>query len=249
MLYEIFLAVIQAATEFFPISSSGHLALAEIIFKHKPNMLFFLVLHLASLLAVIIFTRKEIIKLILFDREYRKMWIYLIIATIPAAIFGYFFSSRIESSFSSLLFLSFAFIFTGIILLFTKFSSVFSDINWKNSFFIGLFQVLALFPGVSRSGMTISSGLFTGLKKEEAAKFSFLLAIPIISGAFLLELIKTPINLPLMYSWIMPFFVCVIFSLLFLNFLYYIIKKGNFWMFSFYCFLIGILSFGLYFYY
>jgi len=207
MIYEIFLAFLQAATEFFPVSSSGHLALAEIIFKHKPDMFFFVILHLASLLAVVIFTRKEIIKLIGFDREYRKMWIYLIIATIPAAIFGYFFNSRIEGSFSSPLFISSAFIFTGIILLFTKFSNVFSEINWKHSFFIGLFQVLALFPGVSRSGMTISAGLFTGIKKEEAAKFSFLLSIPVISGAFLLELIKTPINLHLMYSWIVPFLV------------------------------------------
>jgi len=246
MLYEIFLAFIQAATEFFPVSSSGHLALAEIIFKHKPDMFFFVVLHLASLLAVVIFTRKEIIKLISFDREYRKMWVYLIIATIPAAIFGYFFESKIESSFSSLLFLSFAFIFTGLVLLFTKFSNFFSEIDWKHSVFIGLFQVLALFPGISRSGMTISSGLFSGLKKEEAAKFSFLLSIPVIFGAFLLELIKNPINFSLVYSWIIPFLICAIFSLLFLNFLYSIIKKGNFWLFSFYCFLIGILSLTLY---
>jgi len=240
MLYEIFLAFIQAATEFFPISSSGHLALAEIIFKNKPDMLFFVVLHLASLLAVAIFTRKEIIKLISFDREYRKMWVYLIIATIPAAIFGYFLESKIESSFSSLLFLGLAFMFTGIILLSTKFSSVFSEISWKHSVFIGLFQVLALFPGVSRSGMTISSGLFSGLKREEAVKFSFLLSIPVIFGAFLLELIKTPINLSQTTSWTIPFLVCVIFSLLFLNFLYYIVKRGNLWIFSFYCFLIGI---------
>jgi len=242
MLYEIFLAFLQAATEFFPVSSSGHLALAEIIFNHEPNMFFFVVLHLASLLAVVIFTRKEIIKLISFEKEYRKMWLYLIIATIPAAIFGYFFESKIEGSFSSLLFLSFAFIFTGIILLFTKFSDVFSKMNWKHSFFIGLFQVLALFPGVSRSGMTISAGLFSGLKREEAAKFSFLLSIPAILGAFLLELIKTAPNLSLMYSWIIPFLVCVIFSLLFLNFLYYLVKKGNLWIFSFYCFLVGLLT-------
>jgi len=241
MLYEIFLAFIQAATEFLPVSSSGHLALVEIIFKQKPDMFFFITLHLASLLAVVIFTRKEIIKLISFNREYRKMWVYLIIATIPAAIFGYFLESKIESSFSSLLFLGLAFMFTGVILLSTKFANVFSEISWKHSIFIGLFQVLALFPGVSRSGMTISAGLFSGLEREESAKFSFLLSIPVILGAFLLELIKTPLNLSLMYSWIIPFFICVLFSLLFLNFLYYIVKKGNFWMFSFYCFIIGIL--------
>jgi len=248
MIYDLFLAFIQAVTEFFPISSSGHLALIEMIFKHEPDMFFFIVLHLASLLAVVIFTRREIVKLISFDKNYSRMWIYLIIATIPAAIFGYFFDSKIESFFSSLFFLSFAFIFTGIILLLTRFHSYYSELNWKNAIFVGLFQILALFPGVSRSGMTISAGLFTGIKKEEAAKFSFLLSIPVISGAFLLELIKTPLSLPLVYSWIVPFLICVVFSLIFLNFLYYVIRKGNFWMFSFYCFFVGIICLMFYFF-
>jgi len=248
MIYELFLAFIQAATEFLPVSSSGHLALADIIFKQKPNILFFTFLHLASLLAVVIFTRKEIIKLISFDRDYRKMWIYIIIATIPAAIIGYLFNSKIENSFSSLLFLSLAFIFTGIILLFTKFSKESFNLNWKSSIFVGLFQVIALFPGVSRSGMTISSGLFAGIEREKAAKFSFLLSIPVILGAFFLELVKTPFDISLVYSWIFPFLICVAFSLLFLNFIYYIIRKGNFWMFSFYCFLIGIICFLIYFF-
>jgi len=248
MLYEIFLAFIQAATEFFPVSSSGHLALVEIVFKQKPNILFFTFLHLASLFAVIIFTRKEIIKLLSFEKQYRKMWLYLVIATIPAAVIGSFFNSRIESSFSSILFLSLAFIFTGTILIFTRFYRYYSEINWKISLFVGFFQVFALFPGISRSGMTISAGLFTGLNKEEAAKFSFLISIPVIFGAFLLELIKTTVNLSLMYLWVIPFLICFVFSLLFLNFLCYIIKKGNFWMFSFYCFLVGIASLLLYFY-
>lgn len=243
MFTEIILAIIQSATEFLPISSSGHLALAGLILKQKPNLFFFIALHLASLLAVLIFVRKEIKELVTFNPKYKKLWLYLILATIPAALFGFIFKDTIESAFSSLLFLGLAFLFTGIILFATKFSHQFSKLNWKNSLFIGLFQALALFPGVSRSGMTISSGMFSGIEKEKAARFSFLMFIPVSLGAFLLELKNFYIDAGI----ITAFFVCTIFSLLFLNLLTFIIKKDKFWVFSIYCWVIGILSLILYF--
>jgi len=116
MLNEIILAVIQAVTEFLPISSSGHLALfSTLLASHKGDVFFFSVLHLASLLAVLIFTRQEITELLSFDEKYRKMWIYLIIATIPAVIFGLVFNKFIEQAFTSLLFVGGGFLFTGII--------------------------------------------------------------------------------------------------------------------------------------
>ncbi|MDO8516840.1 MAG: undecaprenyl-diphosphate phosphatase [Nanoarchaeota archaeon] len=242
MLNEIIYAVIQSATEFFPVSSSGHLALVSNLIS-QPNLFLFTVLHIASLFAVLIFTRKEIFELLKFKKETRKMWIYLIIATIPAALFGFFFKNYIESAFSSILFLGIAFIFTGIVLLFTRTSKSFSELNIKNSLFIGLFQVLALFPGISRSGMSISAGLFSGIEKEKAVKFSFLLFIPLALGAFILELGDFYINI----SIIIAFFICLFLSLLFLNLLTLIIKKNRFWMFSIYCFIIGIISLALYF--
>ncbi len=242
MLLEIFLAILQAATEFLPISSSGHLALFSNLIS-KPNLFFFTVLHVASLIAVLIFTRKEIFQLLSFKKQYQKLWIYLIIATIPAALFGYFFKPTIEKAFSSFLFLGIAFLFTGTILFFTKFSKTHSKINYKNSLFIGLFQLLALFPGISRSGMTISSGLFSGIGREKATKFSFLLFIPLAVGAFLSEIGEFYIS----FSLILSFLICLILSLFFLNFLLRIVKKNLFWLFSFYCFIVGIISLILFF--
>ncbi|MBS3099674.1 undecaprenyl-diphosphate phosphatase [Candidatus Pacearchaeota archaeon] len=240
MFYELLLAIIQAATEFLPISSSGHLAVASTLFG-KPNLFFITLLHLASLFAVIIFLRKELISLFSFKKEYRRLWIYWIIATIPAALVGFLFSNLIESLFSSLWLIGIFFIFTGAILLSTRLFSGNKDINFKNSIFIGLFQALAVFPGISRSGMTISSAMFSGIEREKAVKFSFLLFIPLSLGAFVLELIKTPaaaINASIIFAFIL----CFVLSLVFLNFLQAIIKKNYFWMFSFYCFAVGIVS-------
>jgi undecaprenyl-diphosphatase len=237
MLEELFLAFVQAATEYLPVSSSGHLALFSNLIS-KPNIFFFTVLHVASLIAILIFTRKEVVGLLSFRKSYRKLWLYLIIATIPAVIFALFFKNIIETSFSSFLFLGIAFIFTGIILLLTKFIRFNGKLNFRSSIVVGLFQMLALFPGVSRSGMTISSGLFSGIDKEKAAKFSFLLFIPLAIGAFIFEFSGFYFNINLLISFI----VCLLLSLLFLNLLLWIIKKGKFWIFSFYCFIIGIVS-------
>ena len=111
--------------------------------------------------------------------------------------------------------------------------------------------MIALFPGISRSGMAISGGLFSGLRKEEAIRFSFLLFIPLAIGAFSLEMFdyyknNIPINIPII-TLLTSFVICFLLSLLFLNLLTYIIKKDKFWMFSFYCFLIGIITLILYF--
>ena len=241
MLTEITLALIQAATEFLPISSSGHLALVSNLIS-SPNLSLFTALHLASLISVIIFTRKEIKYLLTFKPEALKLWKYLIIATIPAALFGYFAHDLIEKTFSSYLTLTIAFTFTGVILLLTRYTKTQNHLNSKNSLVIGLFQVLALFPGVSRSGMTISAASFLKIPKEKAAKFSFLLFIPLSIGAFIIEsgtLIITP-------SLIASFIICLIASLIFLNFLMLTLKNNKFWMFSFYCFLMAIVSLILY---
>jgi len=240
---EILLAIIQAVTEFLPVSSSGHLALFSNI-TDSPNLFLITILHLASVLAIIVFTRKEILELLRFNSVSRKMWLYLIIATIPAALFGLFFNDLIESTFSSFLFLGVAFIFTGFILLLTKLAHKNDKLNNKNALIIGLFQLLALFPGISRSGMTISAGLFLGINKEKATKFSFLLLIPLTLGATILKFGEAYFSFMLLTA----FFVAFILSLVFLNVLMYVIKKDYFWMFSIYLFIIGLISLGLYFY-
>ncbi|MBI2630371.1 undecaprenyl-diphosphate phosphatase [Candidatus Pacearchaeota archaeon] len=241
MLQEIIYAIIQSATEFLPVSSSGHLALISNLIG-EPDLSFFVMLHLASLITVIVFTRKELYNLASFNPKYKKLWLFLITATIPAGIVGLLLRKTIEASFSSLLFLSFAFIFTGIILFLTQYTKATSNFSIKNSLLIGIFQAISIFPGISRSGMTISSALFSGIEKEKAARFSFLLFIPVTLGAFVLELNQLKIN----SSAIVAFFICLILSIFFLNLLVLIIKKEKFWMFSFYCWLLGIISLILY---
>ena len=240
MVNEILMAIVQAATEFLPVSSSGHLALLSNLIS-EPNLFLITVLHFASLFAVLIFTRREIYKLVTFQKNYRKMWLYLIIGTIPAALFGFFFKSSIESALSSYLFLGIAFLFTGFILLITKFVHNHAKLDLKNSVFIGLFQVLALFPGVSRSGMTISAGLFTGIKKSEAVKFSFLLFIPLVLGAMVLQIGNAYFSMTLLWA----FLICFALSWVFLNLVYLLVEKNYFWVFSIYAFILGVVSLAL----
>lgn len=237
MIQEIFLAILQAATEFLPISSSGHLALASNLIS-EPNLFFFTVLHLASLIAVIIFTRNEIYDILKFDKESLMMIKLLIIATIPAALFGFFFHDIIEDAFSNLYAIGASFLITGFLLLLTKKEFPKGSLNPKNSLIIGLFQILALFPGISRSGATISSAMYLGIPKEKAAKFSFLLLIPLAIGAFILETGDAYFS----WSLVVSFIVCLLASLLFLNLLMKVIVKNKFWMFGFYCIAIGILT-------
>ncbi len=234
------MAIIQAATEFLPVSSSGHLALFQNLIS-KPDMFLITMLHFSSLLAVLIFLRKELKQLLMFKEK--KLWFFLIIATIPAVIFGLFLKSFIESTFSSLLYIGIFFLFTSTILFSTKFAKTGKKLNWKNSLFIGIFQALALFPGISRSGMTISSSFISGIKKEQAFKFSFLLFIPLVIGANILELGNMYFSLSLLIAFVL----CFILSYLFLHLLFIIVKKKKFWLFSIYTFILALISLFLYF--
>ncbi|OIO41434.1 hypothetical protein AUJ62_02700 [Candidatus Pacearchaeota archaeon CG1_02_32_21] len=252
MLDEIIMSIIQAATEFLPVSSDGHLALYSNLFS-EPSLFFITFLHISSLLAVLIFTRKEIKFLLSFKNNANKLWSYIIIATIPGALIGFLAKDLIEQAFSSLLVTGIGFLFTGTIILFTRIkkNKKETEITSKKVLFIGLMQSLALLPGVSRSGMTISTALFSGIEKEKAVKFSFLLFIPLVIGAFSLEMFdyyksNISVNIPAT-TLLISFAICFLLSLLFLNLLSYIIKKGKFWMFSFYCFLIGIITLILHF--
>lgn len=255
MLNEIILALVQAITEFLPISSSGHLAILSNLLE-SPSLFFMTFLHLASLFAVIIFTRKEIIQLLKLDKKSWKLIKYLIIGIIPAGLVGLFFNNIIESTLTSYFLIGIFFIFTGIIVFSTKFITFSkspkdsSNFSTKNSFVIGLMQALALLPGISRSGMTISTAMFFKIEKEKAVKFSFLMFIPLALGAFILESIKHSseiITIPPL-TLILSFAICFFFSLLFLNLLNYIVKQDKFWIFGIYCFFIGALSILLHFF-
>ena len=192
LIQAIILSIVQGITEWLPISSSGHLAIFQIIFGFQ-NLAFDVFLHFASIFAVIIVFWKDIIRLLNVKKKENLKYIgFIIIGIIPAGIIGVLFKHQIENFFSSLVYLGIFFMLSGVLVYSTKFSKVRKDKpNFLDSIFIGAFQAIAILPGVSRSGATISSGLFRGLNKEEAVKFSFFMAIPVILGAALVELKDT----------------------------------------------------------
>jgi undecaprenyl-diphosphatase len=242
LLQAVILSIIQGIAEWLPISSSGHLAILHNLFGFQ-NLAFDVFLHLASILAIIIIFRKDIINLLnLKSKNNLKYIMLLIIGIIPAGIVGILFKNQIESFFSNLLFLGIFFIVSGILVYSTKFSKQRKEKpSFFDAIFIGIFQAIAILPGVSRSGATISSGLFAGLKREEAVKFSFFLAIPAVLGASLLELkdiVFSQISFPLMLiSFSLTFFV----SLLAIKLLFRIVKEGRFYLFGIYNFIVGVL--------
>jgi undecaprenyl-diphosphatase len=215
----------------------------------EPPIFFDTLIHFATLLAVVFYLKKEIWQILsgLNKRENQKIVGFIILATIPAVIVGFLIKDNIEGVFNSLSLLSITFLITAVILFATKFfengQKNITNIGWLNSLFIGMFQALAILPGVSRSGSTISAGLFTGLKREKAFKFSFLLAIPVILGAMILQIFD--------FSWsnlnggfllnFTGFLTAVIFGFISLKILEKITAKGKLHYFAFYCLALSII--------
>jgi len=247
LLSALFLGIVQGLTEWLPISSSGHLVIVQQIMRMNVPLLFDVMLHFGTLLAVIVFFWKDILKILknLFTLDFNskegKLIKFIIVGTIPVALIGLIFHDIIESLFSNLFAVGISLVITGIILLLTKKSEGKKEMKLFDSILIGIAQAFALIPGISRSGTTISTGLFKGINKETVFKFSFLLSIPAVIAANLLELINNPIT----ETDVLPLFVCVvtaaIMGYLSLKILYRMLKKGKFYYFSFYCFILGLL--------
>lgn len=238
----IILAVTQGVTEFLPVSSSGHLAVLQILWNlPKSSITFDAFLHFGTLGAILAVFWQEIRKMFL-----SKNWqlIKLItIGTIPAAIFGFLFQTKIEQSFMSLKFIGISFLITALFLLSTRYSKAQKDtISWLDALIIGIAQAVALFPGISRSGLTISAGLLRKLKPEIAFKFSFLLALPVIFGAVILQLptiIQQGENSYLLggIGILISFFIGIIS----LKILEKILKKGKYFWFSLYLIILSMV--------
>ncbi|MCX6725900.1 MAG: undecaprenyl-diphosphate phosphatase [Candidatus Shapirobacteria bacterium] len=246
----IFLAIVQGLTEFLPVSSSGHLAIFQKIFHLGSPVIFDVFLHVGTLGSIIFFFRKELIQIIkgIFkkDKNYWHLFWLLAIGTIPAVMVGLFLNDKIEMIFSSLKLISLSFFITGFFLLMTFFlkegKKQFKNTNWFDSLIIGVFQAIAILPGVSRSGSTIFGSLLRNFKKEKAFEFSFLLAIPAILGALVLQIPNLANNQFLL-------FVPSIFGMVVAGFVGYfslkIFKKvllnSRLWLFSFYCFFVSLI--------
>ena len=238
----IILAITQGITEFLPVSSSGHLAILQIFWHLPQNSIGFdTILHFGTLGAILTVFWQEI-KEILSSKNWQLIKL-IVIGTIPAVIFGFLFQTKIETTFSSLKFIGLSFLITAFFLLLTKFSKGEKDlISPLDALLIGSAQAIALFPGISRSGLTISAGLLRKLKPEIAYKFSFLLAIPVILGAVILQLpdlIQQGGNGYLLnVAGILISFSIGIVSLKILE---KILKKGKFFWFSIYLMTLSML--------
>lgn len=254
------LAFIQGISEFLPVSSSGHLIfIPKILSWQDQGLAFDTIMHLATLLAVILFFRKRILTILksFFSKskeEYvlknKKIAYLILVATLPAVFFGFLFENYIDSYFRSSYIVAFNLIFWAIVLFFADYFNrkieqrkTIENISLKNSIFIGFAQALALLPGTSRSGITISAGLFSKFNKQDAIEFSFLLSIPVIAGAGLLQIIKLFKNglgdISLL-SLSLGFLVAFLSGLLAIKFLLEIVRKWNFLPFVIYRIILGL---------
>lgn len=265
----IVLGLVQGLSEFLPISSSGHLALLQNLFEiNEDKVIFFAVLlHIGTLVSIFVVYHKDIYALIkelflLFkdiftgkgfrieERPIRKLGIMIIVSSIPTAIMGLLFSDYIDKIFGSLTVIAVCWIITGFILLFSeKLKNNKKEIEvmkYRNAIFIGICQGLAIMPGISRSGSTIVGSLVTGLKREFAVEFAFLISIPAILGSAILEFpkaIKAGIEPSTIGPMIVGFLVAAISGYFAITTMIKIVSKHKMRYFSYYVWIIGLGTF------
>lgn len=244
----IFLAVVQGITEFLPISSSGHLIFFQKLFGiTTPPVLFDVLLHFGTLGAILIYFRKEIILLFKECKKNINTWRLIIIGTIPAVILGLCINNMIEEIFNSTKLVGVMWLVMGTMLLLTKRVSrenrkeELGNIKNKDALVVGIFQAFALLPGISRSGSTIFGGLLRKLNPKDAFIFSFLLAIPAILGATVLQLISNKPNKADLLNGVLPMFVAGLVGFYSLKFLQKTLISHKFYLFGFYCLFLGII--------
>lgn len=265
----IVLGLVQGLSEFLPISSSGHLAVLQSLFEiNEDKVIFFAVLlHIGTLVSIFVVYHKDIYALIqelflLFkdiftgkglrikERPIRKLGIMIIVSSIPTAIMGLLFSDYIDKIFGSLTVIAICWIITGFILLFSEKlknnKKEIEGMKYRNAIFIGICQGLAIMPGISRSGSTIVGSLVTGLKREFAVEFAFLISIPAILGSAILEFpkaIKAGIEPSTIGPMIVGFLVAAISGYFAITTMIKIVSKHKMRYFSYYVWIIGLGTF------
>ena len=243
MLNAAILGMVQGLTEFLPVSSSGHLVLFQKLLPgfSQPGILFDVILHFGTLIAVIIYFRKKLFSLII-----DNFW-FLVIATIPAVVVGLLFDSFVEKLFASTLYVGFEFLANAVM---SYMISVVKDrgvgLNIKNSAIIGIAQAIAISPGISRSGSTIFAGSILGIDKQKVAEFSFILSLPAVLGANVLQLYKYGgseiVNIS---NYLIGVISSFVFGLIAIRLVMEFIKKGRFKFFAVYSLILGVLVIAL----
>lgn len=260
------LGIVQGLTEFLPISSSAHLVLLPFFFgwdktiPAEQNFPFGVLVQLGTLLAVIVYFWKDLLAIVKawiialahrkpFESADARMGWYIILATIPAGIFGLLIKERVEAAFNSPAATGLFLLVTALFLLaaeiFGKGKRNLTHIGWLDALVMGLFQAIAIFPGVSRSGSTITGGMLRGLDRPSAARFSFIMSIPIMLAAGLLsitdlgELSTLQTFLP---SLLVGFIAAAVFGFLSIRWLLNFLRTRSLIGFSIYCALLGAIA-------
>jgi len=243
-LQSIVLGLIQGLTEWLPISSSGHLVLAQRLMNLTVPVGFDVMLHIGTLLSVVIFFWRDIKKILVsvFNRDVRdenfKLFTYVLIGSVPTAVIGFFLMKFFESLFLNIRAVGVGFLVTGLLLLLSRFWNNNKKLSWKSSLLIGTVQGVSIAPGISRSGSTISTGLFSGVKKEDVFKYSFLLSIPAIIGATIMEYGSVNMNDLCTYS-AAGLVVAAFVGYFAIKAVKKILISDKFYWFAAYCFVLG----------
>lgn len=264
----IFLGILQGFTEFLPVSSSGHLVLAKSLmglsWNPETGAAMEIFLHFGTMMSVVVAFRKDLLNMaasvLKACKNYQAMtehytedvWfrtvLMILIATVPAGVAGVLLGDKIEQTFGSPLVTSLGLLITGGILLTTRFFGKFDrPVTVPTALWIGVAQAVALFPGISRSGSTVSMALFRGVSKDVAARFSFILSIPAILGASLLKAadLLQVVNLQDLLLYLLGAGVAFACGLLAISGVLLSLRKKKFHYFGVYCLIVGAVSIAL----
>jgi undecaprenyl-diphosphatase len=264
LLQAIILGILQGLTEFIPVSSSGHLVLIPHVFgwefSKSQAFIFDVLVQWGTLFAVLFYFRRDLINIASafvgglmsgkpFVKKDARMGWYLILATIPAVFIGLLYKDLIETAFTSAKATGFFLLITSALLILAetvgKRNRSIEDISWYSAFWIGCSQVLSLLPGVSRSGATIAGGMTRNLDREAAARFSFLMSVPVMLGAGVLA-IKDLFELPTIDNFLGPlivgFLVAMVSGYIAIRWFITYLCKHSLSVFAVYCLLIGFLA-------
>lgn len=257
ILQALILGIVQGLTELLPISSSAHLNLIPWVFNWNMPDSFDVALHFGTLLAIAIFFFKDWIELIVggWKRVVKKekttegnMFWYIVLATIPGGIIGFLLDHFLEDTLKAPWIIAITLIVMGIILYIADKKAPskveYKDMTLKQTFLIGLSQALAFIPGVSRSGVTMTTARVMGIKREAAAKYSFMLSAPIVLGATLFKLKDFVFDIPFIVGVLSSFIV----GIFVIKFLLQYLQKGSFKIFAIYRIILGFVVLGLFFF-
>ena len=263
----IFLSIVQGVTEWLPVSSTGHMILVEhfLEFSHSDEFwsVFLVVIQLASVMAVVTTFFKQLNPFEFkdgFQTDLKKirLWFKIAVASLPAAMIGIPFDDFIDTHLQSPLIIATTLIFYGIIFILVENAnkektpqiSNLDHITYKLAFLIGVFQLLALIPGTSRSGATIIGGLLLGMSRKTAAEFTFFLAIPAMAGGSLIRILRIGFDFTTA-EWMTMIIGCItafIVSVITIKFLLGFIKRNNFKPFAYYRIILGLIVFAYFFF-